>query len=239
MTKQQRPENKFPGPVDNAPGVDHLIARVVTTGTQPRIHGYSVEDDLALHYGFSDLAFLSLSGELPSAPARRAFEVALSFYAPSPINEAPAHASVLARLCRTNPAAIISMAAVTVAEQARYFVEQHSSLLTWLNEPDGNLPTDARAQNSEDRSAVARLRKALGTHTGGPVLEPEHDPSRDAALLGVLFHSGLQNPDALVGALLWSRLLPTIAEAFATRPLAFKEYPMNLPEWIYEEGDHE
>ncbi len=54
------------GPVETAVAAttDRLIARVVKPGPAPQIHGYSVEDDLALNYTYVDLALLALTDDL-------------------------------------------------------------------------------------------------------------------------------------------------------------------------------
>ena len=60
-------------------------------------------------------------------------------------------------------------------------------------------------------------------------------PTRDAALLVVLFALGVQRPEQLEAALALARLPCAIAEALAERPANFGNYPINLPRFAYTE----
>lgn len=99
-----------------------LTARVVSPGADPRIHGYAVESDLARHYRFSDVVFLSLTGELPTDEQSRTFERALILLSPITIAEAPSHAASLSRVCDASHSAVIGTGAIALAEQARFIV---------------------------------------------------------------------------------------------------------------------
>lgn len=89
----------LPGPLEVSSFPEQLTARLVTPGERPRIGGYDVESDLARHYAFSDLLFLSLTGELPDARESAVLGVALGFLAPVSIAHASTHGASLARLC--------------------------------------------------------------------------------------------------------------------------------------------
>ena len=92
-----------------------LTARVVTAGARPSVHGYDVEGDLARHYQASDLLFLTLMGELPSAAISRAFSVALMFLGPVSVAHASTHAAVVGRLCGTPTSSVFGVAAIGAA----------------------------------------------------------------------------------------------------------------------------
>src|ERR1700712_6084842 len=87
------------GPLDDTPWPEHLTARVVERGTDDdRINGYAVLADVARNYPFTDIVYLGLAGELPTAVASRRFQVAMAASASVSVAEASVHAGVLARL---------------------------------------------------------------------------------------------------------------------------------------------
>lgn len=224
------------GPVEDHAFPDKLTARVITPGSRPRVHGYDVEGDLAPHYRFGESILLALTGEAPDDATGLCFEIAMTFLSPLAVTEAPTHAAVLAHLCAGSAAAITGTAAVALAEQARWLLARHAPLLTWLD--DGclrNLPEIGRAVDDDDRQSVVRLRQALGERAAGRL--PAHDLSRDAALLAVLHSSGLRSAEQLEVAIVVSRLSSTVAEALAGTRGALRDYPMNLPPFVYEEGE--
>lgn len=222
-----------PGPVELEPWPDTLDAHVVEAGSDPRIHGYSVREDLASHYGYAALVLLSAQGELPTDGAARTLEIALAFLAPISIAEAPAHATSLARLCGATSSAALSVAAVALAEQARDAVERHRPLLAWLDAPPSPLPVEFTAQGDDDARGVGLLRAAIApTGTRVPILE--HRPTLLSAILGTLHAAGLRTPEQIELAWLLARLPVVAAEAACVRPLAFRTYPMNTPVFRYE-----
>lgn len=227
--------NPLSGPLEAATFPEQLTARVVTPGARPRIAGYDVESDLARHYAFSDVLFLSLAGELPSSVESVAFGVALGFLAPVSIAHASTHGASLARLCGAVTSSIIGVGCIGLAEQGRVLVHDHRDLLAWLEHKDGPLPPRFRAQDEADRASVARLAEALSP-TGFEGIDLSLDPSRAAALLMVLYALGLTRPAQLEAAVVCARLPTTIAEALATKTTSFNHYPMNLPRYEYEES---
>ena len=212
-----------------------LTARVVTPGERPRVHGYDVEGDLARHYQPSDLLFLMLMGELPSAPASRAFAVALMFLTPVSVAHASTHAAVVGRLCGTPAGSGFGVAAIGAAEHARSLLDEHAELFPWLRAQRGPLPERFRAQTEADSAAVERLARALEpTELAVPGLAER--PSREAALLMVLFAVGFKRRERLEAAIMLARLPSGIAEALAERPTNFGNYPINLPRYAYTES---
>ncbi len=233
MSNRRDKADQATGPVEaaTAAATDRLIARVVKPGPAPQVHGYSVEDDLAPNYTYVDLALLALTGDLAEEPVRRAFEVAISFWAPATIAEAPSHAAAIARLCGAHPSGLFGVAMVTLAEQVSFLLEQNAALLAWLGDPEGEFPATSRASDEDDRCAVARLRQALGSQLPFPVLD--HDPSRNAAVLGVLYGCGLVDPEYLQAALVWGRFPCVVAEGLAGTPVDLCSYPLNIPGFEY------
>jgi len=212
-----------------------LTARVVTPGERPLVHGYDVEGDLARHYQPSDLLFLLLMGELPPAPASRAFSVALMFLSPVSVAHASTHAAVVGRLCGAPASSTFGVAAIGAAEHARALLDDHAELFPWLRAPRGSLPERFRARDASDLAAVQRLELALEP-TGLAVPALAERPSRDAALLMVLFAVGFKRRERLEAAIMLARLPSGIAEALAERPTNFGNYPINLPRFAYTES---
>lgn len=227
------PFKRRTGPIDEADSPATIDAHVVTPGPRPRLQGYDVEGDLAVHYGLVESVILSLTGELPEAWQTRATEVALTFFAPTLVSEAPAHAAVLSRICGGRSSASFSVGAVTLAEQTHALIERSHELLDWLESCEGSPPVVCVAASDEDRESVDRLRAALAARDVElPVLD--HDLSREPALLAVLHSAGLREPAHLEVLIMTSRFPCVIAEALAWSPRAFRAYPMDLPRFRYK-----
>jgi len=227
--------SELSGPLEAAQFPERLTARVVTPGREPRVHGYDVESDLARHYGVADLVLLSLTGELPAESARAAFEVAWLFLSPVSVADSAPHAAVLARLCGATTASTVGVAAIGLAEQARALLSEHEELLRCLQSEAPTLPEGYQSQDPDARAANERLERALaGTGLCVPTLR--RGPTRQAALLSVLFACGLQRPDQLQAVIVLARLSSALAEGFAESTANFAEYPINLPAFVYEES---
>lgn len=228
--------NERRGPAEGSVWPEKLTARVITAGARPRVHGYDVEGDLAPHYRFGESILLALTGEAPDHEVGLCFEIAMTFLSPLAVTEAPTHAAVLARTCAGSTAAVTGTAAVTLAEHARWLLAQHTLLLAWLDDGcRGQLPENARAIDDDDRASVVRLRQALGEHMANRL--PAHDLGRGAALLSVLHACGLRKPEQIEVALVVSRLSTCVAEALAGKRGALRDYPLNLPPFVYEEDE--
>ena len=225
-----------PGPFEEHPWPEKLSGHVTTVGPEPRMHGYDVQGDLSRHYSFAEVALLSLTGSAPEADVGRAFETCLVFLAPVPVSEAPANAAMLAQMAAARPNCVLAVAAVALSEQAKFFVTEHAALLTWLDDPQGALPEAFRAQTDDDRSAVGRLRAALGEPMAALPAFAE-DPTLSAAIVLVLNRCGIKLPQHIEAAMMLSRLCPVAAEAFAVRRGTYRDYPHTLPQYRYIGGD--
>jgi len=223
-----------PGPLELGQFPDQLTARVVTPGAQPKIHGYDVESDLARHYSPSAVAFLAVTGELPTPEVAAALDTILVFASPVSVACAPTHAAVLARICGGDSSAILSVAAITLAEQIKHLLNEHEQFLSWLKTATGDIPEVFRAVAQDDIEAVQRLNVALrGAGLQVPVLAQE--PTRDAAILAALHACGLKARRQYEALLAWTRLPVVVAEALAEHATNFRHYPINLPHFVYEE----
>jgi hypothetical protein len=223
-----------PGPLETGLFPDQLTARVVTPGAQPRIHGYDVESDLARHYSPSAVAYLAVTGELPTPEVAGALDTILVFASPVSVACAPTHAAVLARLCGGDASSILSVAAIALAEQLKNQLNEHERFLSWLKTAIGDIPAEFRSITQDDVEAVRRLNIALrGAGLQVPVLA--QSPTRDAAILAALHACGLKARRQYEALLVWTRLPVVIAEAFAEHATNFRHYPVNLPHFVYEE----
>lgn len=230
------------GPVESYAWPEQLEARVVTPGDAPRLHGYDVEADLSAHYSFAETVLLSLTGELPDAQQAAAFEVALHFLAPLSVAHAPTHAAVLARICGARFGSLAAITVVTLAERAHTIVEDHSAFLVWLErwqaDPVERPAPEWRAASDADRASVTRFWRALDAR--GVVLgaRASYDElGRMPALLAALHFAGLTAPEQLETAFVLASFAPSVAEARAWNFGEFRNYSMNLPRFVYEEGD--
>lgn len=167
---------------------EQLAARVIDPGPPLRIHGYAIDDDLARHRSVSDVTYLALTGELPSAEQSRMFAATMIRLAGITVAEAPAHAAVLARICSGTTSSIIGVAAIALGEQARSLVAEYRS----------------------------------GSRHG---------------LLEALERCGLLRDEQLEAAIVSARLPIVIAEALATPAGSYREYPLNVPRFVYEDRD--
>jgi hypothetical protein len=218
---------KWTGPIDDHEWPQQLTAHVVDAsgdpGAGPRLLGYAVEPDLAAHYSFADIVLLAATGELADPAASRALEVALCFLAATSVAEAPVHAACLSRLCGSEPTATVGVAAIALAEQARFTLVENEQACR-------------QAANDAERESVERLRRILGAIPYSvPALDA--DLGRTAALLAVLFAVGVRTPEQIALAWTMARLPVAIAEARHVRPAALRDYPMNTPAFEYQSDE--
>jgi hypothetical protein len=226
-------ESSGRGPLEVRSFPDVLTARVVTPGCRPLLHGYDVESDLALAYGPAEVMHLALTGELPEPAHAAALNVLLVFLAPLSVACAPTHAAVLARLSGAESSAMLAVASITLAEQSKQILEEHRTLLLWLNQPTGGLPPEYRTHDPEELAAVERLVVALDHTIQSSIWDQQ--PTLMAALLSALFACGVRERHHLEALLVWARLPVVLSEAFSEKVANFKHYPINLPRFHYEE----
>lgn len=223
------------GPIEAATWPARLSANVVTPGASARVHGYSVEEDLAKHYRFTDLVYLSVTGSLPSDAQSAAFEALVMFVAPVSIAEAPAHAASLVRLCGGTTSAIVGAAAIGLGEQTRSALEDHASLFAWLEGAEPAMPARFVASDEAERESVVRLDAEL-RRRGCPLPEGAACLTRTAALLVGLHGVGIRKIEQLAQVLSVAKLPVALAEAFAVKAGDFTSYPMRLPDFRFEGG---
>jgi len=223
------------GPLESGNTPTQLLARVITPGRHPRLHGYDVEADLAPNYDILEVAFLSITGELPEPDIALALNSVLVFTAAVSVAHAPTHAAVLSQLCGNNPSATLGVAAIALAEQVKHTLIEHKDLLEWLDRPTASCPEQIKTPNPDAIDSLEKLNLALRpSRLAVPGLK--HAASVEAAVLMVLHACGLRNAQQLGALLVWARLPAVLAEAFAESEANFKTYPINLPHFEYEEA---
>lgn len=207
-------------PLDMATWPDKISAQVVQPGDAPRLYGYDVQRDLAKHYRWSELLYLSLTGELPQEARTPAIEVALIFLSTVSVAEAPGHAAVLAGFCGVTHSAAVSIVTMALAEQARTFIEQYQAL-----------PKEAVMPSSRDEGIV-QLRQRLEEHNVDNLILETRLGVMGAAL-SVLEQCGLAQPAQLETAWVITRLPVALAEARHQPVGKFLKYPTQLPAFAY------
>ena len=216
------------GPLEAVPWPETLDAYAVSDDDETlRLHGYDVEADVAAHYRFSDALYLAIKADLPNDPRSRALEIALTFALPLSVAEAPIHAAALARICGARPSGVASVASLALGEQTSETVRELLPVLRGEAEPPVDVTPRAAA-------SVARLRALLTGVLDVPLLDRQ--PSRELAILAVLWACDLRTEWELVHAMTLARLPSAVAESGPRRPLDFASYPTTTPPIDYTEG---
>ncbi len=222
------------GPFEDGDWPDRVVAHAVAWDPAPRLHGYAVDDDVAVRYSWAELILLALTGELPDEAAGAAFDVALQFACPQSVNEAPVHAAVVSRNVGAPLASAVASGVVVAGQAARALVARHEPMLAWLADGATGMPPAAvRSDSVDDDRGVAALDACLDSRGAGAyrVASPL---SREAAVTAVMVACGLRNADQLVAAWMLSRAVAIAAEACATRRGGMTSYAANVPPHRYE-----
>jgi len=224
----------FRGPIEDGRWPEGPTARVVTPGSEPRIRGYAVDDDLALHAGFAERVWLTFAGELPEPRALRVFEATLAFASPAHVGEAPTGAAVAARLAGGRRAGFIQSAVVVLGEQAQRFDEIAAALAS--TSPGEPLPEALEPGDDEDPERVETFARVVAAIEGG--VEPRWDGFGPmAALADAWMQLGFRRPEVWIALWIQARIPAVVAEALYVRPGMFHLYPMNTPIFVYEEDE--
>lgn len=221
------------GIFDNFDTPEKLDALVVSISADPAIHGYSVFSDLAVHYTFTEMIYLALTGEIPDQKIGKAFEYVLKFLFPMTAAEAPSNAGILAKVCSGESSAVLSVTAVTLVDMASFWMEKHEKLLSWLEAPHNPFPKEYCNQDRESQSIVRQFSKLIyQTGISSPIFE--HNPTLIAALIAILYACDIKKSDQIKAAIVFAKYPCAITEGFATASFSFKKYPIRLPDYKYE-----
>ncbi|MGH7285039.1 MAG: hypothetical protein ACRELY_26225 [Polyangiaceae bacterium] len=201
-----------------------------------RLHGYSIENDLAPNYTFAETVLLALTGQLPSPEKGRAFEIALTFLAQTSAAEGPIHATLLARICVASTSALTGTGAIALGEQARFELSSYVPFLEWLSYNESGPPSAFITDDPSSRKQTVALRdalharKALVPRTLLTCLQPR------AATIAVLYACGVTSLEQIEAVQTFARYPLLMAEVLAAPPAKYKDYPVNLPAMRYEEN---
>ena len=222
------------GPIEDRQWPEGIPGHVVDPSQAPRLHGYEVDGDLMSGYGFGEVVLTTLRGDAPCRAAGRAFEVAMISLLPVAMNDAAVHAASLARRCGARTSSAVSAGVIALAEQARIVASEHAELLRWLDAGGSELPPRFSTPDDADRHRVAALRRTVPDPRYLPI-HPLATPTATAAAVAVLHACGLRAPEQIEAALVIARIPVLAAEVHRTEPGAFRDYPMNLPAFDYED----
>ena len=206
----------FRGPIEDGQWPDRWTARVVRPGPEPRIRGYAVDEDLALHYGWTERTFLTHRGRFPTGEENQDLERSLAFASAATVDEGPTAAASVARLAGARPAGFMVSVMSVLAEEAQSLVVEGAEGEGPLFDPD----------------RVRRFVEGLSNERQQRIEERRRLP---VALRGCWSALGFGKPEAWVELWCLSRLPAVLAEAFAVRPGSFRQVPMRLPDFAYEE----
>lgn len=221
-----------PSALDDTVWPETLVAKAVKPGAQDDwLHGYSVLEDLARHFEFSEVLYLAITGELPDPVSASRFRVAMIALAPMAVHEAPTHIALLSRICGGAIASALGAGLVAVADQARFKIEAQRDLIAWMNSPVSSPPQTACATTPDETAWVRTLRLAV---PDAELVRPEL--CRDAACVALLFEAGIRTPEQLEAAFIASRFCGLAAETLRSGPTDLQSYPVKLPPFHYVEG---
>lgn len=232
----------WPGILDRVAFPTQLTAHVVAPTPDPRVHGYAVQADLGRHADFLDVAWLALTGEVPTAGERAALSLALVWLAPMAVNEAPTHAAVLAKVAGAPEEVVPAIAAVAVGQHTAAELAALAPLFAWL---DGGLeappaawvePAPTTGQAEAWAALAGQSAHWFGADhalPAGPVLR------RVAGAYALLHRLGVRDTARLQALSLWARLPTILAEAACAASGAVMTYPAHLPAYQYVEDEVE
>jgi hypothetical protein len=212
-----------------------LREHVTDSRTGSHIHGYDVQSDLVRHYSFAEIVLTALTGESPDASAGHAFSLALSFLAPVGAGTSAAHAAILGAVVGAPPPSVQAIAAVALSSEAAAIADRW---LPWLEDrARGGAAPPPEAGTAEDRAAIDRLRAALGRHAVHVPAIAHDNLTLAGALVAVLHASGLRTSWQVACAITLARLPVVCAEARCHGRAEMRDYPINVPAYVYREDD--
>lgn len=221
----------YTGLFDQVPFPERLRGHVVDPReVDPRVHGYAVQADLAVHASFVEVGWLALTGDLPTAAQRAALEVALIWLMPVHVGEGAAHAGVLARIAGAPDAVLPGVVGTALGQQATAELAVAQEVFAWL---DGGAQPPEAAQ-SDDPAAWDALVAASVDWFERP-LPARPALGRVAGAYALLHRLGITDGLRLQAFAAWARLPVVLAEAARAQPGAVTTYPARLPDYCYVE----
>ena len=199
-------------PVEANSWPQKLDAHIVSPTEEPRVHGYSVRDDLARHYDFGEFLLTALVGIPPTPSWGQAVNMALIVLGGAGVDSAGVHVATLARRCGADDRSTLQ-----------------TGLLGLLEEVSAEL---AHPSASAVTASALEFYRSLPDDVQTTLGEPT-SPLRPYALR-VLAEAGLSSPMQQMVALSIARLPTLAAEAMAVPSGDVRGYPMQLPKFDYQ-----
>jgi hypothetical protein len=230
----------YEGIIDRVSFPDVLAAAVVDPSPDPRIHGYAVQADLGHAVGFLDVAWLSLTGELPLDIEREALSRALTWLAPLHVGEGPTHAAILAKVAGAPDEIVPAIATVALGQRIAAELTELTELFVWLGMRTGpapavvieGAPTDA--QRDAWKQLCGDMKRWFGA---AHVLDVETPWRRVPAAYALLHLLGVRDAARLQALVTIARLPVMLAEAACTGSGSVMRYPTRTPPYLYVEEE--
>lgn len=215
--------------------IEMSLASVDAANGDVRVAGYSLVDDLAQHYSYADVLFLTLVGELPSARQRDTFDACLVAACALPVSTLAMHAAWLGRISAARGGALAGLTAVALAEEARTCAHKFELLFRWLTTPDGEFP-EICLEGSAESPAALRLLERLNPDVVRTIPVRLRKRIGLSIAIAICLHSvGISDPERWQ-LLLGHAPLPLLwTEASTLRPAGLRSYPLGALRFEYEE----
>ncbi|HJL42970.1 MAG TPA: hypothetical protein RMG48_16820 [Myxococcales bacterium LLY-WYZ-16_1] len=233
------------GPIDDGPWPDHMTTRVCSPGSAPRIHGYGVDDDLAVHYGATERLYLAWTGQLPEGPQARLLDTSLGFASAIHAGDGPTWAAITARLAGGHDGAWMSTGSIVLLEEGEAWSRRLSPLAELSPWAHGPLSPEAReavrpddAPSGERALAFVAALEQAGLRSFASEGAPE-GWGLEALLVWTWCGLGFRRPRLWTALWFQARWPVLVAEAARMKPSAFRTYPMNLPPFAYEDPNRD
>lgn len=224
----------YEGILDRVAFPTELGATVVEPGVDHRIHGFAVQTDLSRAVGFTEVIWLSLTGELPDEHELEAFTLAMIWLAPVHVGELPAHAAVLAKVAGAPEEMVPAIATVGLGQ----LIAAELADAAWLG--NGAIPAHAVATEL-DESLARRWEEVCGLARRWFGERPWFDERvvlrRVPAALALLHELGIRDVPRLQALATIARLPVVLAEAACMPSGAVMRYPTSTPVYRYVEDE--
>jgi hypothetical protein len=228
----------YEGILDRVSFPDHLSAAVVEPTPDPRIHGYAVQAELGRAVGFLDVAWLALTGELPTTRDSDALSRALTWLAPVHVGDGPTHAAVLAKVAGSPEESVPAIAAVALGQHVARELADLAEFFAWLPVRSAPVPAGVRepAATPAQREVWRRLCADMSTWFGAEHAFDSEVPLQRVPTAYALLHLlGVRDLPRLLALASVARLPVILAEAACTGSGSVMRYPTKTPRYLYVE----
>lgn len=229
----------FKGILDTVSFPNKITGYVVAPDNDPRIHGFAVQADLGFTCGFTQVIWLSLTGELPTVEEVEIFNRALVWLTPMHVGEGPTHAAVLAKVISAPNEVVPAVATIALGQRIKAELQELASFFNWLEKREGSLPSEI----IEPEPSVSQLEtwKKLGEDTrrwfGSQRAFEGLMWRREPTAYALFYYLGIRDEARLIALSTIARLSTILAEAACTEAGSIMRYPTKTPSYVYMEED--